>query len=163
MAFRVACVHVLFLASLLQTVLAGRLRTGAGCRCPRAAADFNHQFRKAHKVTKAFVLSQFTTCHLCDGPSDRANAVRVYALYTYKVFKGSSPGAVFYAQAFENLNYCGVRLRTGQTYMLNLADPSRVSAASHWTRGYFVLEACQSHYNWRALTSKQQQFLYSRI
>lgn len=163
MAFRITCAHVLLLVCLLQTALAGRIRSGAGCRCPRSAANFNRQFYKAHKVVKAVVLSQFTSCHLCDGPSDRANAVRVYALYTYKVFKGSTPGAVFYSQAFENLNYCGVKLRTGQTYMLNLADPRRISGASHWTRGWFVLEACQSHFNWRALTSKQQQFLYSRI
>lgn len=162
MAMTKICAYVLFLACLLLAACAGRIRSGAGCRCPRSSANFNHQYYKAHKVVKGFVLSQFTSCHLCDGPRNRGNAVRVYVIYTYKLFRGSTPGAVFYAQAFENLNFCGVRLRTGGTYMLNLADPRRISAASHWTRGWFVLEACQSHYNWRSLNNKQQQFLYSR-
>lgn len=133
------------------------------CRCPARSNDFKRQFLSAHIVVRAFVLSQFTSCHLCPQPSDRRNAIRVYALYTYKQFKGPRAGSVFYAQAFDNIRYCGVRLRTGQAYMLNLANPKKISSASHWTPGWFVLQACQSHYNWAALNGKQQAFLYNRL
>lgn len=151
--------------SLLLVILAHFTVTSVigGCRCPARSDDFKRQFLRAHIVVRAFVLSQFTSCHLCPKPSDRRNAVRVYAMYTYKQFKGPKAGSVFYAQAFDNIRYCGVRLRTGQTYMLNLADPRKISRASHWTPGWFVLQACQSHYNWAALNGKQQAFLYNRL
>lgn len=136
---------------------------GEGCRCPPTSRDFKRQFVKAHVVVRAYVLSQFTSCHLCPKPSDRRNAIRVYALYTHKQFKGPRAGSVFYAQAFDNIKFCGVRLLTGQTYMLNLADPKKISKASHWTPGWFVLQACQSHYAWATLNGKQQAFLYSRL
>lgn len=156
-------VRFFLLGLLIQTVSSGRLRFGRGCRCPTSSANFNQQYYKAYKVVRAYVLSNYISCDLCESIGSRKNAVRVYQLYTSKVFKGSSPGTVFYAQAFENTNFCGVRLREGDTYMLNLADPKRISAASHWKKGRYVLDACQSHYNWKSLSRRQQQFLYSRI
>eukprot|EP00177_Eucheuma_denticulatum_P000557 GFKZ01001000.1.p1 GENE.GFKZ01001000.1~~GFKZ01001000.1.p1 ORF type:complete len:161 (+),score=0.58 GFKZ01001000.1:107-589(+) len=133
------------------------------CRCPPESDNFTRQYYKAHIVVRAYVLSQFSSCHLCPRPADRRNAVRVYALYTFRKYRGPHPGSVFYAQSFENTRYCGVRLRTGESYMLNLANPRDTSAASHWTQGWYVLEACQSHYNWAALNRRQQAFLNSRL
>lgn len=152
-----------FLAFVLKTVSSGSLRSGRGCRCPRSSNDFDRQYYKAYRVVKAYVLSNYVSCDLCSKPRDRKYAIRTYRLHTSQVFRGSYPGGVFYAQALENLSFCGVRLRTGGTYMLNLSDPRRISAASHWKKGQYVLEACQSHYNWRALSTRQQQFLYSRL
>lgn len=149
---------LLLLCTFLHPIQAQR-RFGA-CRCP--ASNFESRFRSSYNVVRAFVLSQWESCHLCPTQRQRKNVIRVYALYTYKTFKGPYPGNIFYAQAFENVDYCGVKLNTGQTYMLNMDDPKSISSASHWTKGWYLLDACQLHYNWNSLSIRQQQFLYAR-
>lgn len=134
-----------------------------GCKCPDRSRNFEKQYYQAHIVVRAFVLRQHTSCHLCTKKTDRRNAIRIYTLYTYQTFRGKSPGQVFQAQAFENADYCGVRLKTRQTYMLNLANPNKISRASHWTPGWYVLDACQAHYNWGSLNRHQRSFLSSRL
>lgn len=146
--------RVLLLCLLLHAVYANN------CRCPRF--NFASKFREAHSVVRAFVLSQYTSCHLCASGLDKRNAVRIYRLYTYKKFKGKRPleKYVFTAQSMDDVNYCGVRLVTSETYMLNLADKGRISQASHWTKGWYVLESCQAHMNWKNVNSEKQKILY---
>ena len=147
----------LFFLTMRQPAVA--VRKFGACRCP--TINFETRFRMSHSVARVYVLSRWSSCHLCT-PGSNKNRILVYALYTYKHFKGPNPGSTFYAQAFENIDYCGVKLETGQDYMLNLDDPKKISKASHWNRRWHLLEACQFHYNWKRLSSKQQQFLYAR-
>lgn len=132
---------------------------GYSCRCPRF--NFISKFRQADSVVRAVVLSQHTSCHLCPNALDRRNAVRIYQLFTYRRFKGKRPPErhIFTAQSMDNINYCGVRLITSQTYMLNLSDKSKISRASHWTKGWYVLEACQAHMNWKNINGEKQRIL----
>lgn len=158
MRFRLALLALLIVVA--SSISSSHAR---GCKCPKKGSGFVQRFRASHTVVRAYVLQQWTSCHLCSKQTERKKAIRVYAMYTYSVFKSNNPGEIFYAQSFDNLDFCGVRLKTRETYMLNLDDPRKLSSASHWNKGWYVLDACQAHFNWKALNSQQQKYLFARV
>lgn len=172
------CTHALFLFSLLLTLaltsvqavapvqhgarLPGvLLRWKGNCRC--SSPDFKQSVQSAYAVVRVHVTWSGNIRRL--SKTDRRLLIKGYKLKVSQSFsrRGPKKNEVFYAEAFDNVDFCGVRLSMGQSYLLNLADPSKRSAGSHWPKGIYVLDACQMHFGWSGLQAWQQSYLWSRI
>lgn len=147
------------LVSLPQGDISVRWR--GACRC--YSRNFKNAVQAAFVTVHVSVISRGEIYRL--SRTDRRLLIFRYRLKVIQNFgyRGPSNGRSFYAEAFDNVDFCGVRLITGRTYLLNLANPSRRSMGSHWPRGIYVMDACDMHYAWSSLQLGQQQFLWSRI
>lgn len=130
------------------------------CKCP--SMSFESRFHRAHSVLRVLVLHVYESCRFCPNHFDRRKAIRLYRLLVQRRLKGPRRRSIITVQAFANPDYCGVRLRRGYSYMINLDSPHLISRASHWLPGRAVLNACQGHWAWRGLSLDKLRFLNSR-
>jgi len=126
-----------------------QLESRNGCQCS-SPGNFGSNLINSENSVKVFVLSFWPDCSLCSGNNNN-NLIRRYALLVRDVYKSNnlSKDDIIYAQSFDNLDYCGVRLVPGKEYLLNLSNLSSISAGSHWDPTEYVLDACDGHYDWQ--------------
>ena len=134
------------------------------CKCyyPPNRGGFQARYWDAKSVVSAYVLSRWPQCKACPNFRDRRNEIMKYTFGTYRSFKGPYPGDKFSAQAYTNADYCGVKLNKNRVYLLNLYDPKGISKASPFEQGVYLLDACQSHWAWEAVSAQRRNWLNAR-
>lgn len=134
------------------------------CKCYYRSDQegFQARYQDATSVVSAYVLSRWPQCTSCPDRIDRRNEIMTYELLLYKMFKGSHPGTRFSAQAFTNTDYCGVKLKRNHVYLLNLHSPQGISKTSLFEQDVYLLDACQGHWAWDAVSTKHRQWLEAK-
>eukprot|EP00177_Eucheuma_denticulatum_P000813 GFKZ01001472.1.p1 GENE.GFKZ01001472.1~~GFKZ01001472.1.p1 ORF type:complete len:179 (-),score=1.16 GFKZ01001472.1:143-679(-) len=84
----------------------------------------------------------------------------IYRLRLVRIFKGCGPSMrpIFFARStIPNGANCGIRLRRGITYMLNLG--AEIPQLPGSTNRFFSLNICQQHRRVSVLSARQRRFL----
>ena len=153
---------VCILLTFIPSACSGRRFGKCKCYYPPVRQSFEARYWDATSVVSAYVLSRSRQCKSCPNHMDRRNEIMTYKLLLYRVFKGANPGTKFSAQALTNADYCGVRLKNNRVYLLNLNNPQGISKTSHFEKGVYLLDACQSHWTWNAVSRKRRLWLEAR-
>lgn len=157
---------LLLLFCLLISILPSSCAVGrfGNCKCyyPPNRGNFEARYWDAKSVVTAYVVSRWPQCKACRNPMDRRNEIMNYNLLVYRLFKGIHPGQRFPAQAYTNADYCGVKLNVDNVYLLNLHDPRSISKASPFRQGVYLLDACQGHWAWSAVSAPRRNWLNVR-
>lgn len=138
-------------------------QTKGRCRC-LTYPSIQKRYNEAYQVVRARVIREWSNGEFTFNGRLPQNMIMEYRLQITAVFKGRGlkKNAYLRAQTFRDPNMCGLRLRVGQLYLLNLDDPSRRSAGSFWKKGYYELHQCQFNYQWTKINAKDIRFLIAR-
>lgn len=151
---------------LLITILLTSTTLSEGCQCiPGSLSVF---YGKADSVTKATVVDvKKLYKDRCMGerncipkvprgaPADRL----MYTMSVSQVLKGCGPfGIMFRAVSMINVAQCGMQLKEGQVWMLNLRRVSNVKLQVGNSNVY-ELNLCQGHRLWLGLKEEELEWL----
>jgi len=128
-----------------------------GCTC--LPGTFEEFYGRADSVVSAKVLDVKKS-----GPCTGLNCIPAvgtftYTLGLYEVFKGCGPRSrTFFAKSSVQSAACGVTLKKGDVYMLNLPQATYTRPPTGPTV-FYNLNICQGHRLWSSLTKCEIYFL----
>lgn len=138
-------------------------QTVGRCKCLRHPT-IKKRYDEAFQVVRVRVIREWTNGQFTRGGRLPQFTILEYKLQITAIFKGRGlpKNSFILAQTFQDPNLCGLRLRLGELYLLNLDDPSRRSAASFWKKNWYELYQCQYNYQWTKIDAKDIRFLIAR-
>lgn len=116
------------------------------CVCNK---DFSQRYAEADRVVRAEVVR---SVEYESFPNARAYDMLTaeYEFSTLTTYKGGEFDEVknFSAQGFLDERFCGVKLAITDVRTLFLIDPRKVSIASSWKPGIFLIDSCRVAVDW---------------
>lgn len=138
-------------------------QSNGNCRCT-SRPSIQKRYNDAYQVLRVRVVREMINKSFTRNGKLPQFLILEYKLQITAVFKGRglSVNKFILAQTFNDPDLCGLRLRVGQLYLLNLDDPSKRSGASFWKKGWYELYQCQYNYEWTKINASDLRFLLAR-
>lgn len=123
----------------------------AACSCPDLT--FKQRYRNAAVVIRAKVLSSVKLPRTGPIGGDEYR----FKLKTLELFKGCSPGRVFYARSIVNGGLCSVVLTKGSELKVQLPKSPEMQKA--FPMKFYNFFGCYDTATWKNLSRKEMRFL----